>query len=253
MTEIPEHLLKRSKERRAALGLGEGEEAASAAPAAEAAPATEVEADATPAGAVPAAPAPPPAEAPPEPPKQVPASVAAFQRRRRVPYWAMPVLAALPIWAYVYQGTLEPPPAGEGDPVALGEHVYADTAKCAACHGASGGGGTGPALDTVVETWPDYRDHIMWVRLGSDGWPGDTYGANDTQKRGGMPAFADTLTDAELAQVVLYERTLAGADPADPELADLLAVALGEKTLAEIGLGELSQEAGVEESELGAG
>ena len=80
MTEIPEHLLKRSRERRQALGLSsEGGEAGSDAPAASAdAPATT-----TPAAApAPAARATPPTPAAPPPPKPVPAYVQAAQRRR---------------------------------------------------------------------------------------------------------------------------------------------------------------------------
>ena len=37
-----------------------------------------------------------------------------------------------------------------------------------------------PALTGVLETWVDPLDQMMWVRIGSEGWPGDTYG--DTAK-----------------------------------------------------------------------
>jgi hypothetical protein len=93
----------------------------------------------------------------------------------------------------------------------------------------------------------------MWVRLGSEGWPGDTYGAQEKAKAGGMPAWA--LTDQELAQVVLHERELGGEDQetieADEEYADLVAIAEGEMTFADAGLGPLSEEAGVTEDQLG--
>jgi mono/diheme cytochrome c family protein len=162
----------------------------------------------------------------------------------------MPVLAALPLWAYVYQATLEPPPASEEGPVALGEHVYGG---CASCHGASGGGGVGPALDTVLEVWPDYRDHMMWVKLGDPGWPADTYGANGKAKGSGMPGH-EQLTDAELAQVVLYERfSFGGLDPASEDYLALVEIAEGRMTFAEAGLGELSAAAGVDEAALDAG
>ncbi len=243
MTEIPEHLLKRSKERRAAIG---GEEA----PAGEAAAATEAAAPTTaaPAPAVPVA-----AAAAVEPAAPAPApvrpEVAAARRRRKIPFWAMPVLAGLPLWAYVYQATLEPPPAGEADPFVLGEAVYGG---CASCHGAGGGGGAGPALDAVMDTWPDYRDHMMWVRLGDAGWPGSTYGATQKPKGVGMPAHA-SLTDAELAQVVLYERTaFGGLEPTSEEYLALVEIAEGLKTFAEAGLGELSAAAGVTEADLGS-
>jgi mono/diheme cytochrome c family protein len=243
VTEIPEHLLKRSKERRAAIG---GEEA----PAADAAPASEAVEQAEAPAAAPAVPAAAAVEAAPPPPPPVRPEVAAALRRRKIPYWAMPVLAGLPLWAYVYQATLEPPPAGESNPVVLGEQVYSG---CAACHGAGGGGGTGPELTGVVETWPDYRDHMMWVRLGSGGWPADTYGATDKAKAGGMPPHA-ALTDQELAQVVLYERFAFGnIDPASEEYLALVEIAEGRSTFAEAGLGELAAAAGVDEADLETG
>jgi mono/diheme cytochrome c family protein len=244
VTEIPEHLLKRSKERRAAIG---GEEA----PADDAAPAA---ADAPPAEESATAPAVPVAaaaavEAAPPAPKPVRPEVAAALKRRKIPFWAMPVLAGLPLWAYVYQATLEPPPAAESDPLVLGGEVYSG---CATCHGATGGGGVGPALTGVLDTWPDYRDHMMWVKLGDAGWPGTTYGATAKPKNVGMPAHG-ALTDAELAQVVLYERTtFGGLDPTSEEYLALVEIAEGRSTFAEAGLGDLSSAAGVDPSELGA-
>ncbi|MET0727994.1 MAG: cytochrome c [Acidimicrobiales bacterium] len=246
MTEIPEHLLKRSKERRAAIGGDAAPAGEAATPSASVTPAAEAPAAGT-APAVPAAAT--PAEVTP-PPKPVRPEVAAAQRRRKIPYWAMPVLAGLPLWAYVYQATLEPPPAGESDPLVLGETVYGG---CSSCHGAGGGGGTGPALDGVLETWPDFRDHIMWVKLGDADWPGDTYGATDKPKGVGMPGHA-AMTDAELAQVVLYERTaFGGLDPTSEEYLALVEIAEGVSTLADAGLGEVSTAAGVAESALEPG
>ncbi|HEY8525220.1 MAG TPA: c-type cytochrome [Acidimicrobiales bacterium] len=251
MTEIPEHLLRRSRERRAALGLGGGAPAGESgesggAGGSEPAPAAASEAP-TPAPApTPAAPA---EEPKPEPPKPEPVYIQAAKRRRRVPYWAASVLAALPLWAYVYVRTLEPPPEGEDDPVALGQAAYS---QCSSCHGGQGEGGAGPAFadGAVQATWPDWRDHMMWVRLGSEGWPGSTYGAQETPKGGGMPAWA--LTDQELAQVVIYERILGGEDITEdnPDYADLFAIARGELTFADVGLGPLSEEAGVPEDRL---
>src|SRR3546814_13044987 len=100
----------------------------------------------------------------------------------------MPGLAGLPLWAYVYQATLEPPPAGEDTTLSLGAAQYS---SCAACHGAGGGGGSGTALTDVEGTWPDYRDHMMWVRLGPAGWHEDTYGAHDGATAR-LAAFAGT-------------------------------------------------------------
>jgi mono/diheme cytochrome c family protein len=238
VTEIPEHLLKRSKERRAAIGGEAGAE--------EGTPAgTEVEASAdapaaAPVAAAAATPAPVPAAPPPKP---VRPEVAAALRRRKIPVWALPVLVSLPLWAYVYQATLEPPPKPASTPIALGQVEYAE---CAACHSADGSGGVGPALTGVRETWPDYRDHMAWVRLGSAGWPTDTYGATDKAKKGGMPPHP-AMTDAQLAEVVLYERaTFGGLQPTDKEYTDLEAIALGTSTFKSAGLGPLSQKDGVD-------
>jgi mono/diheme cytochrome c family protein len=248
LTEIPEHLLKRSRERRAALGLGGGDAGASSGD--EAVPA------ATPAASTPAptaaapAPAPAPVEAKPEPPKPVPAYVQAARQRRRVPFWAMPVLAAVPLWGYVFFRTLDPPPV-ENDPLTLGEEIYT---SCAGCHGGSGQGGSGPALadGAVLATWPDYRDHMMWVRVGSQDWPAPTYGANDTPTGNGIMPAHPQLDDAQLAQVVLYERQALSGESPDDEV-DLLAVAAGEKTFEEVGLGPMSEEAGITDDLLAGG
>lgn len=179
---------------------------------------------AAPAPSMPAHPA--PAEDPPPPPPSP--MVDAYTKRRKIPFWAMPVLAALPVWAYVYVGTLEPPPAGPG-PEELGEEIYA-AQGCAGCHGGGGGGGVGPAFTdgAIYETWPTFQEHFEWVRLGSAGWlseKGDTYGANDSAVSGGMPGFDDSkLSDAELMYVVLHERHQGGDNPDEED--DLLAEAV---------------------------
>lgn len=250
LTEVPEHLLKRSRERRAALGLGGGDAPERApAQAQEAAPGAPAPAEAAAPAAPPAAPVEPPA---PEPPKPEPAYIQAAKRRKRIPYWAMTALAALPLWGYLYVRTLEPPPTEETDPLALGAEVF--SGNCASCHGGAGEGGSGPAFieGAVVETWPDARDHMAWVSLGAQGWPSGTYGAQGAQASQ-MPPFGGTLTDQQIAQVVLHERSLAGEEvsEANEDYADLYAIANGEMTLAEAGLGPLSEEAGVTEADLG--
>jgi len=244
VTEIPEHLLKRSKERRSAIGGGD-------APAAADAPASEA-VEAAPTAAVPVRAAAAAVEVAPEPPKPARPEVTAALKRKKIPFWAMPVLAGLPLWAYVYQGTLEPPPAGEDDPLVLGEELYGSSA-CAACHGVDGGGVSGPALTDVLATWVDPLDQMMWVRLGSEGWPGDTYGNTAKPKAGGMPAFPD-LSDEQMAQVVLYERAEFGElDPTSEEYLLLMEIAAGTTTFEAAGLGELSTAAGVDEANLAAG
>jgi cytochrome c551 len=66
-------------------------------------------------------------------------------------------------------------------------------ARCASCHGADGGGGSGPQLSEghVVAAYPDAADEIAIVTDGRDG----------------MPAWESRLTPEEIAAVVEYTRT----------------------------------------------
>lgn len=222
MTEIPEHLLKRSAERRAAAAAGGGD-AGEATSSESAAPAASKEV----AKAAPSMPAHPAPEGP-APAKPDTPMAAAYKARRKIPYWALPVVAILPVWGWVFMRTLDPPPAGPG-PLELGVEAYS---ACAGCHGASGGGGSGPAFagGAIYETWPSFEDHFEWVRLGSAGWlaeHGDTYGAPGKPVTGGMPSFsAEALSDADLVFILLHEREdLGGANPDPVDGARLEAVA----------------------------
>ena len=99
VTEIPEHLLKRSRERRSAIGQGGDAETPAETAAAKAASS----APATTAAAAPAATGPAPAHrcpaAPPAPPvKPDPPYVVAAKQRRKIPFWAMATLSLMPIW-----------------------------------------------------------------------------------------------------------------------------------------------------------
>jgi mono/diheme cytochrome c family protein len=162
----------------------------------------------------------------------------------------VPVLAFLPLWAYVYTGTLSPPPAGEG-PEVLGEELYAGSG-CGGCHGAGGGGGVGPAFTggSIYETFPDFVTHFEWVRLGSAGWQeerGGAYGATDKPVGGGMPGFGeDQLSDHDLLFIVLHERLLGGENPDTEDAEALEAVVLLMEENPELTLEEALAEAGVE-------
>lgn len=84
---------------------------------------------------------------------------------------------------------------------------------CATCHGSQGEGGAGPALTSVLETFPTCDEHQQWVKLGSVRWKeevGDTYGATDQVVDGAMPSFAESLTPEEIQQIVVYERVRFG-------------------------------------------
>jgi len=85
------------------------------------------------------------------------------------------------------------PPEDGAEPVARdGAAVFGD--ECAACHGTDGAGGVGPTLSggAVVAAFPDAADQTTVVVEG----------------RGGMPSFGDRLSEAEIAAVVEYTRSL---------------------------------------------
>ena len=73
-----------------------------------------------------------------------------------------------------------------------GAQVFASS--CAGCHGADGGGGTGPQLagGAAVKRFPEVADQIRFVTDGS----------------GSMPSFGGRLTPAQIRDVVEYTRTL---------------------------------------------
>jgi len=108
-------------------------------------------------------------------------------------------------------------PAGGAQPgwAALGEQVYGN--KCSACHQLTGEGLPGvfpPLKGSAVVTGADPTEHIRTVLHGLSGKAigGVTYGS-------AMPAFADQLSDEEVAAVLSYERTAWGnqAKPVKPE------------------------------------
>lgn len=100
------------------------------------------------------------------------------------------------------------PPASTGNlDVDAGRDVYARV--CSTCHGAQGGGGAGPALGGVVETFPSCADHVRWVSLGSERWReevSDTYGPTNKEITGAMPSWEASLTELEIRQVAAFER-----------------------------------------------
>ena len=95
------------------------------------------------------------------------------------------------------------PSAGQPSWGALGEQVYGN--KCAACHQLTGQGLPGvfpPLKGSAVVTAADPTEHIRTVLRGLSGKTigGVTYGSP-------MPAFADQLSDEEVAAVLSHERT----------------------------------------------
>ena len=85
------------------------------------------------------------------------------------------------------EDTPGPPPQQVVDSgrAAEGKQVFADT--CAACHGADGGGGSGPRLQGE-QAYTDPELVVKQIREGG----------------GGMPAFGDQLSEQELADVSAF-------------------------------------------------
>ncbi len=221
MTEIPEHLLKRSKAARA--------QAEGGTPAAESVPAAPAAGAATTAASTPAVPTPaaPPAPVGPPPPKPDLAVVAAAKARKKVPFWAFATLSTLPLWAFMYVRALTPTTERIPGPLGDGALVFSG---CSSCHGSKGEGGVGYAFSQkdVLKTFPHIEDQLRWVYAGSDAYanagvqiygdPKRPGGPHITKAKGTMPQqgekYGGPLTDAEILAVVCHERfTLGGADP----------------------------------------
>ncbi len=218
LTEIPEHLLKRSKAAR-------GEKADSPEPAKEE-PAAKAESE-----VVETKSEAPQVEAPPEPEASY---VSSANKRKKIPWWAASTLIFLPLWAYVYVGTLERPPEETEGILAVGEHIY--SARCASCHGANGGGGSGPALNDgeLLAVFPSVESQLDWVIKGSDRYGvGNPYGDPSIGRvvGGGMPGWGDVLTAEELIGVVIYERSHHAGSEEDTVLAEAIEHALEDGSL----------------------
>ena len=102
------------------------------------------------------------------------------------------VVAGVLIAVTVMTGCVgQPPEVAVDDPeLTVGRSIY--RANCVACHGVSGGGGTGPKLadGAVVEAYPLIDDQIEFVANG----------------KGQMPAYQGRLDDGQLRAVVRYTR-----------------------------------------------
>ncbi len=78
---------------------------------------------------------------------------------------------------------------GGGTPSAAGSELYA--ANCARCHGVEGEGIIGPSLVGVAQLFPEEDGQIAFVSNGG----------------GGMPRFADLLSEADIKAIVEYTRS----------------------------------------------
>ncbi len=213
MTEIPEHLLNRSKARRA--------EASSDAPSSSPAVAE---------SGSPVAQTPEKAPVVPAPPKVVadPPYVVAAKNRRKIPFWAMSALALLPIWAFLYLVAMSPEKKVEAGPLKAGTTVFSG---CAGCHMADGSGGAGRVLShgEVLKTFPRIEDMLNFVYNGSQkyiaagitqyGDPERDGGAHKPLSYNGNPMpqqgekAGGALSESDILAVVCHVRyDLSGAD-----------------------------------------
>lgn len=78
---------------------------------------------------------------------------------------------------------------GGATPSASGAELYA--ANCARCHGSQGEGIIGPSLAGVAQTFPEVDGQIAFVSNGG----------------GGMPRFADLLSETDIKAIVEYTRS----------------------------------------------
>jgi mono/diheme cytochrome c family protein len=159
------------------------------------------------------------------------------ETRAPIPTWAWVLFLVVVAWGMWYVATElrshrdamtaaarpgSPPAAGgarasaDSSPAAaLGKQVYEN--KCAACHQLTGLGLPGvfpPLKDSAVVTAADPTEHIRTVLRGLSGKT-----INGVAYAAAMPAFADQLTDEELAAVLTHERTSWGhqAKPVKPD------------------------------------
>jgi mono/diheme cytochrome c family protein len=157
------------------------------------------------------------------------------ETRAPIPTWAWVLFLLIAVWGMWYVATelrtyqeqmvTTAPAASQasgapGTPsqpswAVLGEQVYGN--KCAACHQLTGQGLPGvfpPLKGSAVVTANDPTEHIRAVLRGLSGKSigGVTYPSP-------MPAFADQLTNEEVAAVLSHERTSWGnqAPPVKPE------------------------------------
>ena len=233
MTEVPEYLLERSRQRRIDLGLLEDDGSGGTAAATETPDsATLASSGSSTADVIAAAKADAKLEVQAEPAIE-PLWVSAARSRTRIPMWALPVMFFLPLWAFVYVKLTEPPP----EPVtAITEGAATYAARCVSCHGGAGagseGGGVGRPLynGEVLLTFPRLEtDMLHWLEVGSEGIGiGNSYGATDRpegvhisgETGANMPGFGGTLSEYKIYSVARYIREiLSGEQVSDEEVA----------------------------------
>jgi mono/diheme cytochrome c family protein len=233
VTEVPEYLFERSRQRRVALGLLEDDGGGGAVVSDSAdSGSSGVSSGPSSADVIAAAKADAKLE-------QVthteiePEWVTAANTRTKIPMWVLPIMFFLPLWAFVYVKMTEPPP----EPVtAMTEGAATYAAQCASCHGGNGagseGGGVGRPLynGEVLLTFPKLDAEMMlWLTVGSEGIGiGNPYGATDRpggahisgETGANMPGFGGVLTEYKIYSVARYIReVLSGESLSEDQIA----------------------------------
>lgn len=90
--------------------------------------------------------------------------------------------------------TTETEPPAEGDPVA-GKQVFLGPSACGTCHTLADAGTTGVVGPNLDESKPELELVVDRV----------------TNGQGGMPAFGDSLSDQQIADVAAYISSVAGS------------------------------------------
>jgi mono/diheme cytochrome c family protein len=215
VAEVPQRLLDMSKARRALLAGKPAPEASAPAASTEVAVASSAP---TPAKAAPAAGG---SGVSSSPYPVIPASPLAPKGFRFAKMGSVFLLTITPIWAlFMFSAWAKPHVKGD-TPAKSGAALFA--LNCAGCHNANGsgteGGGIGRPLwnKQVEKTFPDPTEMLAFIWHGSCE-AGTPYGNPDREggqhaAKGGMPAFAGSLTATQLTYLVAYERSaLSGAD-----------------------------------------
>jgi mono/diheme cytochrome c family protein len=216
LTEVPEYLFERSKERRRALGLLSDDGGSSGG--------ADAGSPASPALASPAAASPSPAAAITphvEPPRQLSPAAVAGTSRDKVPLWILPVLFLLPIWGFTYVQLLEDDEVAAVTALSTGAQIFA-TNQCAGCHGGGGGGGVGYQLNNgeVLLTFSEIDPMLEWIASGTEQWgvgnvigdPNREGGAHIAGDRAVMPGFGETLSESDIYAVSRFVREQFGAE-----------------------------------------
>ena len=173
VTEIPEHLLKRSRDRRAALGLGGCVGGRRGARRAVSRPARgDAGDDAAERRRRPHPPARPPrkaaaAAAPPPPPPPDPPYIAAAKSRPKIPFWAMGALSLLPIWMFMYVRSLTQETEEAAGSARRRRRGLRRPARRATARSGEGGVGRPFADGEVLATFPHIEDQLRFVYFGT--------------------------------------------------------------------------------------